>query len=136
MANSYPPWASYRALMACCLVALDNCPGVFPVGIGETLRQSIAKLVIRAVGGQANTVCESLQLFADLEAGIEGATHAMAQMRQERRVAALGERSDKGSEGAENGGVEEPSETARSGEAARVGGIEEVPQITRERSSE
>ena len=30
----------------------------------------------------------------------------------------------------------EPSETARSGDAARVGGIEEVPQPPGERSSE
>ena len=28
MANSYPPWAAYRALMACRLVVLDKRPGV------------------------------------------------------------------------------------------------------------
>ena len=38
MANSSPPWAAYRELMACRLVALDKRPGVRPVGIGETLR--------------------------------------------------------------------------------------------------
>ena len=37
MDNSSPPWAAYRALMACCLVALDKRPGVRPVGIGEML---------------------------------------------------------------------------------------------------
>ena len=30
MANSSPPWASYRALMACRLVALDKRPGCAP----------------------------------------------------------------------------------------------------------
>ena len=35
MANSSPPWAAYRALMACCLVALNKRPGVRPVGIGR-----------------------------------------------------------------------------------------------------
>lgn len=35
IANSNPPWAAYRALMACRLVALDKQPGVRPVGIGE-----------------------------------------------------------------------------------------------------
>ena len=46
MANS-PPWAAYRVLMACCLVLLDKCMGVRPIGIGETLRRAIVKLVMR-----------------------------------------------------------------------------------------
>ena len=33
MANSSPPWATYRALMACCLVALAKRSGVRPMGI-------------------------------------------------------------------------------------------------------
>jgi hypothetical protein len=35
LANDHPPWAAYRALMACRLVALDKSPGMRPVGIGE-----------------------------------------------------------------------------------------------------
>ena len=62
MANFYPPWAAYRALMAYCLVALDKRPGVRPVGIGETLGRSLAKLVMRAAGDQDKTVCGNLQL--------------------------------------------------------------------------
>ena len=50
MDNSSPPWAAYCALMACCLVELDKRLGVRPMGIGETLRQSLAKLVMRAPG--------------------------------------------------------------------------------------
>ena len=57
MANSSPPWAAYRALMACRLVALDKRPGVRPVVIGETLRRTLAKLVMRAAGEQAKTAC-------------------------------------------------------------------------------
>ena len=30
MANSSPPWAAYRALMACRLVALNKSPGCAP----------------------------------------------------------------------------------------------------------
>ena len=70
MANSSPPWAAYRALMACRLVALDKRPRVLPVGIGETLRQALAKLVMRAAGERAKTACNNLQLCAGLEAGI------------------------------------------------------------------
>ena len=71
MANSSPPWAAYCTLMACRLVALDKRPGVHPVGIGETLRRALDKLVVRAAGDQAKTACGNLQLCAGLEAGIE-----------------------------------------------------------------
>ena len=33
MDNSSPPWDAYCALMSYCLVALDKCPGVYPVEI-------------------------------------------------------------------------------------------------------
>ena len=84
MANSSPPWSAYRALMACRLVALDKNPGLRPVGIGETLRQSLNKLVMREVGEQAKTACGNLQLCAGLKAGIEGAAHALGKKRLER----------------------------------------------------
>ena len=48
-----------------------------PVGIGETLRLALAKLVMRSAGGQAKTVRGNLKLCAGLEAGIEGDTHAV-----------------------------------------------------------
>ena len=70
MANSSPPWVAYRALMACRLVSMDKIPGLRPVCIGETLRQALAKLVMRAAGDQAKTVCGNIQLCAGLEAGI------------------------------------------------------------------
>ena len=58
------------------------------MGIGETLRRALAKLVMRLVVGQAKTVCGNLQLYAGLEAGIEGATNAVGQ----RRLARVRER--------------------------------------------
>ena len=60
MANSSPPWAAHCALMACRLVALDKSPGVRPVGIGETLRRALAKVVMKAAGDQAKTACWKL----------------------------------------------------------------------------
>ena len=84
MANSSSPWADYRALMACRLVALDKRPRVRPVGIGETLCRALAKLVTRAAGDQAKTACGNLQLCAGLKAGIEGDTHSVGQRRLER----------------------------------------------------
>ena len=54
------------------------------MGIGDTLRRALAKLVMRAAGEQAKTACGNLQLCAGLQAGIEGATHAVGQRRVER----------------------------------------------------
>ena len=48
MANSSYPWAANHTLMACRLVALDKRPGVHHLGIGETLRRNLAKLIMRA----------------------------------------------------------------------------------------
>ena len=84
MAISSPPWAAYRTLMACHLVALDKRPRVRPVGIREKLRRALAKLVMKAAGDQAKTACGNLQLCAGLEAGIEGANHSIGQKRVER----------------------------------------------------
>ena len=70
--------------MACHIVALDKLPGVRPLGIGETLRRALAKLVMRAARDQAKTACVNLQLCAGLESGIEGATHDAGHCRMER----------------------------------------------------
>ena len=40
------------------------------MGIVETLRRALAKLVMRAAGDQTKTACENLQLCAGLEVGI------------------------------------------------------------------
>ena len=72
IANSSPPWAAHCELMACRLVALDQWPWMRPMGIGETFRRALAKIVMRSVGDQASTVCGNLHLCAGLKAGIEG----------------------------------------------------------------
>ena len=84
MANSSPLWANYCALMACRLVALDKSPWVCFMGIGETLRRALAKLFMRAAGDEVKTAFGNLLLCAGLEAGIEGATHAVGQQSIER----------------------------------------------------
>ena len=79
-----PPWTAYHTLMACSMVTLDKRPEVRPVGIGETLRRALAKLVMRVAGAQSKTSCGNLQLCADLEAVIEGESYAVVQTRLER----------------------------------------------------
>jgi hypothetical protein len=77
LGNEGPPWAAYRAMKSCRLVALDKCPGVRPVGIGEIWRRAIAKCTLKACGKDAKATCGSTQLCAGLEAGIEGAMHSV-----------------------------------------------------------
>ena len=61
------------------------------MGIGETLRWALAKLVMRAVGGQAKTACGNLELCAGLEADIEGDAHAVGHRWVERVRSRRGE---------------------------------------------
>ena len=77
LCNERPPWAAYRGLMSCRLVALDKCPGVRPLGIGDIWRRGIAKCALKVCGEDAKAACGSTQLCAGLEAGIEGAMHAV-----------------------------------------------------------
>ena len=114
MANSSSPWAAYFALMECRLVALDKRPRVRRVGIGETLRRALAKLVMRAARDQAKTACGNLQMYAGLEAGIEGATHAVGQ----RILARVWER--RGEEEEAEDSSEEEEEEESGGMAARL----------------
>jgi hypothetical protein len=77
LSNESPPWAAYRALMSRRLVALDKQPGVWPVAIGEIWQRCIAKGILVGSGAEAKGTCGSVQLCAGLEAGIEGALHAV-----------------------------------------------------------
>ena len=76
-----------------------------PVGIGETLRWDLAKLVMRAAGEQAKMAFGNLQLYAGLEAGIYGETHAVGQRSVERMRARRVEE-----EGEVDAAAEEPEE--------------------------
>ena len=62
------------------LVALDKCPGIRPIGIGETWRRLFAKASLLASGSEAKEKCGIDQLCAGLEAGIEGGIHAIKEL--------------------------------------------------------
>jgi len=77
LANAHPPWAAYRALMACRLVALDKQLGVCPLGISEIYRRLLAKYLLGVSGHHATQACDNFDLCAGLRASIEGAAHAV-----------------------------------------------------------
>ncbi|KAI2506100.1 hypothetical protein MHU86_8331 [Fragilaria crotonensis] len=89
LANTSPPWAAYRAVMANRLVALDKQPGTRPVGIGEVYRRLWAKCLLKAIGSQATAACGNFNLCAGLQAGIEGAAADDPSRRPEAPTAAL-----------------------------------------------
>ena len=64
------------SLVACKLIALDKSLGVRPVGIGETLRQLISKVVLQVVREDIQAAVGCLQLCAGQEAACEAGVYA------------------------------------------------------------
>ena len=71
------PFAAHRALQTCCLGALDKQPGVRPLGVGSSTKRLIAKCTLKVIGDDTKAACGNVNLCAGLEAGIEGALHAV-----------------------------------------------------------
>ena len=78
--NSIVSWDDFNTLVANRLIALDKCPGVRPIGIGETLRHDIGKAVCYATRVDVELTCGSDQLCGGIRSGIEGAIHAITNL--------------------------------------------------------
>ena len=77
LANGSLPWAAYCAFMSGRLIALGKQPGVWPVGIGETLRSIFAKIVLKVTGPEATMTYQDDQLCAGLKARINDTVHVV-----------------------------------------------------------
>ena len=75
LANEYLPWASYRTMMYCWEIGLDNCLGVRPLGIRDIFRRLCCKIVILLTKDETTKACGIDQLCCGLEVGIENVVH-------------------------------------------------------------
>ena len=66
---------SISALVACRLIALDKCPGVRPIGVGETVRRIIGKSIATALASEIQQAAGPLQMCAGHLSGCEAAVH-------------------------------------------------------------
>ena len=62
------------------LIALDKCPGVRPIGVGEVIQRIICKAVLSVLKFDILEAASSLQLCAGQDAGNEVAVHAMREV--------------------------------------------------------
>ena len=68
------------ALVACRLIALNKCPGVRPIGVGEVPRRIMAKAVMSIVRDDVLKAAGPLQVCAGQNGGCEAAVHAMREI--------------------------------------------------------
>ena len=80
LCNTIIPWDDIQALVASHLITLDKCPGVKPIGVGETLHWIINKAICVVIRFDPSLECGSEQLCAGLQSRIEGAIHAMNEL--------------------------------------------------------
>lgn len=76
-------------LVACRLVALDKCPGVRPVGIGEVPRRIISKAILAVIRSDIREVVGSLQLCIGQRLGCEASIHALNEIYEEEATEAI-----------------------------------------------
>lgn len=77
ISTSYVDPKGLSAFVACRLIALDKCPGVRPIGIGEISRRVISRAIARVLSDDIQAAAGPLQLCAGHQSGCEAAVHAM-----------------------------------------------------------
>ena len=68
--------ASLEAWLANRLIPLDKCPGIRPIGIGESPRRIVGKAILSVLKADIQAAAGNLQVAAGQEAGVEAAVSA------------------------------------------------------------
>ena len=66
-----------QAFTASRLVALNKCPGVRSIGVGEVSRRTMGKAILSVISEDIQQVASTYQLCAGQKGGCEAAVHAM-----------------------------------------------------------
>ena len=82
LCSEYVDPSNISSLVACRLIALDKCPGVRPIGVGETVRRIIGKVIARVINNDIQEAAGPLQVCAGHLLGCEATVHAMHQVFQ------------------------------------------------------
>ena len=77
LATEFVDPAALAPLVACRLIALDKCPGVRPIGVGEVLRRIICRTISITLKLDIKEDASPLQLYAGHENGCEAVVHIM-----------------------------------------------------------
>ena len=77
---SYIDPSCLSAFIACRLIALDKCPGVRPIGIGETVRRIMNNTILSVLKFDILQVAGSSQLCAGQDSGCESAIHTAREL--------------------------------------------------------
>ena len=80
ISTSFIDPSTLLAYTSCRLIALDKCPGVRSIGIGEVVRWIIGKAAMRIVKYDLQHAVGAIQLCAGQDAGCKAAVHAMKQV--------------------------------------------------------
>jgi hypothetical protein len=77
LATEYVDPKGLEALLANRGIAIDKCPGLRPVGVGEMVRRIIGKAVMSVTCEKVQEAVGAMQLCGGQPAGVESAIHAM-----------------------------------------------------------
>ena len=86
VATQYVDPIALAPLVSCQLIALDKCPGMRPIGVGEVLRRIVCRAISITLKLDIKEAVGPLQLCAGYESESESAVHTMREIQYAPKV--------------------------------------------------